>query len=359
MRDLPSEGSLGYWFKVIGCFIALQLESLPLDAETVPQPQCLRPISASRSSKTQPSVHSPPLENPTPRTGPAFLPSSPSCWTKSSSTEAEATSNHYQTLDVSRDASGRDVIRAYHALALQHHPDRPSGSTQAFQHLSSAFEVLGDEAKRQAYNFALVERANRDGISSDSMGLRPTVTGEEAHVLADYPASFAKLLLSAKPALWGRLLKGLSRKQLDELKACLLSAESGKPKRLLEKKSENLEQLRGLDNLSQKGGYGYVARVDLSHLEVFSPYASSVAVAAYYHSAVLELRNRVKGHTVASPRTTFEEAVLFGMASLDEGMACPLTFRARVGRSCATLPVDDVGLVGSSNENSPAGCPFA
>ncbi|CAE7599165.1 dnaJ, partial [Symbiodinium sp. CCMP2456] len=255
---------------------------------------------------------------------------------------AAAMSNHYQTLGISRDASRREVIQAYHALALQHHPDRPSGSTQAFQRICSAFEVLGDEAKRHAYNFALVERANRDGMSSDSMLLRPTVTGEEAHVLADYPVTFAKLLLSAKPALWGRLLRALSRKQLDELKACLHSAESGKRIRL--DKSENLQQLRGLDNLHAKGS-GYVAKLTLDHLEVASPFAATVAVAAYYHSAVLELRNLIRGHTVASPRCTFEEAVLRGMASLDEqGMACPLTFRARFGHTDASLLTDDVGL---------------
>ena len=73
------------------------------------------------------------------------------------------------------------------------------------------------------------------------------------------------------------------------------------------------------------GGSAYSAKLCLEHLEVLSPRASSVAVAAYYHSAVLELRNLVKGHAVASPGATFEEAVLFGMASLGkQGMACPI-----------------------------------
>ena len=77
----------------------------------------------------------------------------------------------YDMLGVSRDASSADIRRAYQALALRLHPDKqaeaaaeadpssPSTSTSTsgggaaltFQQLQSAWEILRDEANREAY----------------------------------------------------------------------------------------------------------------------------------------------------------------------------------------------------------------
>ena len=59
--------------------------------------------------------------------------------------------NHYQTLGVERTASAEDIKRAYRKLAGQHHPDR-GGDTAKFQTIQAAYDVLGDQGKRQQYD---------------------------------------------------------------------------------------------------------------------------------------------------------------------------------------------------------------
>ncbi len=59
--------------------------------------------------------------------------------------------DHYSTLGVSRTASSDEIKRAFRKLASQHHPDK-GGNTERFQEIQAAYDVLGDEAKRQAYD---------------------------------------------------------------------------------------------------------------------------------------------------------------------------------------------------------------
>ena len=64
--------------------------------------------------------------------------------------------NYYQILDVSLDAKTEDIKRAFRRLALQYHPDRnpenASESGEKFKEINEAYEVLGDEQKRQQYD---------------------------------------------------------------------------------------------------------------------------------------------------------------------------------------------------------------
>jgi molecular chaperone DnaJ len=63
--------------------------------------------------------------------------------------------DYYEVLGVKRDASEEDIKRAYRKLAMEHHPDRNAGCTEAearFKELSEANSVLTDPQKRAAYD---------------------------------------------------------------------------------------------------------------------------------------------------------------------------------------------------------------
>lgn len=61
----------------------------------------------------------------------------------------------YEVLGVSRDASERDIKKAYKRLAMKFHPDRNPGDDTAeekFKEVKLAYEILTDEQKRAAYD---------------------------------------------------------------------------------------------------------------------------------------------------------------------------------------------------------------
>ena len=56
--------------------------------------------------------------------------------------------DYYDILGVPRDASERDVKKAYRKLAMKYHPDRNPGDSEAeekFKELSEAAEILSDQ----------------------------------------------------------------------------------------------------------------------------------------------------------------------------------------------------------------------
>ncbi|MBW3115291.1 molecular chaperone DnaJ [Providencia hangzhouensis] len=61
----------------------------------------------------------------------------------------------YEVLGLERNASDKDIKRAYKRLAMKHHPDRNQGdkdSEDKFKEIKEAYEVLSDEQKRAAYD---------------------------------------------------------------------------------------------------------------------------------------------------------------------------------------------------------------
>ena len=65
--------------------------------------------------------------------------------------------DYYAILGVPKDASSRDITKAYRGLARKYHPDANPGDTAAeerFKEISVAYDVLGDDAKRTEYDEA-------------------------------------------------------------------------------------------------------------------------------------------------------------------------------------------------------------
>ena len=63
--------------------------------------------------------------------------------------------DYYETLSVSRSASGEEIKKAYRKLAMRYHPDRNPDDEEAerkFKEVNAAYEVLKDDQKRAAYD---------------------------------------------------------------------------------------------------------------------------------------------------------------------------------------------------------------
>jgi molecular chaperone DnaJ len=63
--------------------------------------------------------------------------------------------DYYEVLGVSKDASEREIKKAYKRLAMKYHPDRTKGDKtleEKFKEVKEAYEVLVDEEKRAAYD---------------------------------------------------------------------------------------------------------------------------------------------------------------------------------------------------------------
>jgi len=63
--------------------------------------------------------------------------------------------DYYQVLGIARDASEKDVRRAFRTLAAKHHPDRnrdDPGAEERFKEVNEAYTVLSDPEKRSFYD---------------------------------------------------------------------------------------------------------------------------------------------------------------------------------------------------------------
>ena len=61
--------------------------------------------------------------------------------------------DYYSTLGVNKGATAEEVKKAYRGLAMKHHPDR-GGDSAEFQKIQEAYDTLGNDQKRQEYDFS-------------------------------------------------------------------------------------------------------------------------------------------------------------------------------------------------------------
>lgn len=59
--------------------------------------------------------------------------------------------NYYDVLGVQENADQDTIKKAYRSMAKKHHPDK-GGNGETFKKVSEAYDVLGDESKRQQYD---------------------------------------------------------------------------------------------------------------------------------------------------------------------------------------------------------------
>ena len=65
-----------------------------------------------------------------------------------------AKKDFYQELGIERGASQSEVKKAYFQLAKKYHPDvnKEKGAAERFANISTAYETLNDQSKRNVYD---------------------------------------------------------------------------------------------------------------------------------------------------------------------------------------------------------------
>ena len=74
----------------------------------------------------------------------------------------------YDVLGVAKDASDRDIKKAFRRMAMKYHPDRnpdDNAAEDAFKEVNEAYEVLSDKQKKAAY-----DQYGHAGIDQNGMG---------------------------------------------------------------------------------------------------------------------------------------------------------------------------------------------
>ena len=75
---------------------------------------------------------------------------------------------YYEILEISRDADGETIKKAYRKMALKYHPDRNQGDKTAeekFKQINEAYQVLSDQEKRVIY-----DRHGKAGLDRQGFG---------------------------------------------------------------------------------------------------------------------------------------------------------------------------------------------
>ncbi|KAF5737251.1 dnaJ protein ERDJ3A isoform X2 [Tripterygium wilfordii] len=77
-------------------------------------------------------------------------------------TQEAKTIDPYKVLGVERNASQREIQKAFHKLSLQYHPDKNKnkGAQEKFSEINNAYDILSDEEKRKNYDLYGDEKGN-------------------------------------------------------------------------------------------------------------------------------------------------------------------------------------------------------
>lgn len=76
--------------------------------------------------------------------------------------EPADTTKLYETLEIEKDASAKEIKKAYFRLSKTHHPDK-GGDEHKFKEISAAYEILSDPEKRKAYDKYGLEGVDDEG----------------------------------------------------------------------------------------------------------------------------------------------------------------------------------------------------
>jgi molecular chaperone DnaJ len=112
--------------------------------------------------------------------------------------------DYYEILGVGRDAGAQELKSAYRKLAIQFHPDKNSGDSEAaekFKEASEAYAILTDPDKRQRY-----DRFGHDGVRGGGAGFDPSIFADFSDLFGQFfGGSFGRASSPAGEDLVARL----------------------------------------------------------------------------------------------------------------------------------------------------------
>lgn len=128
--------------------------------------------------------------------------------------------DYYQILQINRKASKDEIKKAYKKLSRRYHPDNAGESgREMFEKIQRAYEILGDELKRQAYDDELVKKGQRKKNKGTQSTRQKEKVGDEnlqAFYQGNYQESFASFF-GFKEKKKGNANGGVSPINTDEL----------------------------------------------------------------------------------------------------------------------------------------------
>ena len=114
----------------------------------------------------------------------------------------------YEVLGVSPWATAEEIKRAYHRLALLHHPDvreGGEGSDRTMRSINDAWSVLGDPARRRAYDADLgtggPPRTTAAPVDDERIGAEPEDEESDIPFVAPEPRSPHRELFVLLPVI--------------------------------------------------------------------------------------------------------------------------------------------------------------
>ena len=114
---------------------------------------------------------------------------------------------HYEVLGVSPWATVEEIKRAYHRLALLHHPDvreAGDGGDRTMQSINDAWSVLGDPVRRRAYDTDLGLGPPRPAavpVDDERIGAEPEDEESDIPFVAPEPRSPRRELFVLLPVI--------------------------------------------------------------------------------------------------------------------------------------------------------------